>query len=193
MLCWVIYFAHSACCRKTTEGKRRGEGGGGGVQSVHVGSVREDYIQRAPSGGLSVDTLVREVTVLERDHNPKYDEKENGTLKKCRYSSQSGGRFSKGDQFVSVSELCTCVTAGCTTSPFDVKLQDWTVTASSSGVIWQRNVPGWRDAIWKVTSYMGCRVMSLISWRAPHASFSLFQVHPTRRSAQNRSKNVFSL
>ena len=53
-----------------------------------------------------------------------FSEKENETLKKCRYSSQSGGRFSKGDQFVSVSELCTCVTAGCTASPFDVKLQD---------------------------------------------------------------------
>ena len=62
--------------------------------------------------------------MLERDHNSKCDEKENETLKKCRYSSQSGGRFSKRGRFVSVSELCTCVTAGCTTSPFDVKLQD---------------------------------------------------------------------
>ena len=53
-------------------------------------SVHEDYIPRAPSGGLSVDTLVREVTVLERDHNSICDEKENETLKKCRYSSQSG-------------------------------------------------------------------------------------------------------
>jgi len=97
---------------------------GGGVQSVHVDSVHEDYIPRAPSGGLSVDTLVREVTVLERDHNTISDEKENETFKKCRYSSQSGGRFSKGDQFVSVSELCTCVTTGCTASPFDVNLQD---------------------------------------------------------------------
>ena len=87
-------------------------------------SVHEDYIPRAPSGGLSVDTLVREVTVLERDHNTISDEKENETFKKCRYSSQSGGRFSKGDQFVSVSELCTRVTAGCAVSPFDVKLQD---------------------------------------------------------------------
>ena len=46
-----------------------------GVQSVHVDSVRKDYIPRAPSGGLFGDTLVREVTVLERDRNPKYDEK----------------------------------------------------------------------------------------------------------------------
>ena len=95
----------------------------GGVQSVHVDSVHEDYIPRAPSGGLFGDT-VREVTILEKDHNSKCDEKENGTLKKCRYSSQSGGRFSKGGQFVSVSELCTRVTAGCTASPFNVKLQD---------------------------------------------------------------------
>ena len=62
--------------------------------------------------------------MLERDHNSKCDEKENETLKKCRYSSQSGGRFSKGDQFVSVSELCTRVTAGCTASPSNLKLQD---------------------------------------------------------------------
>ena len=102
----------------------REETGRGGVQSVHVDSVHEDYISRAPSGGWFVYTLVREVSVLERDHNSICDEKENETLKKCRYSSQSGGRFSKGDQFVSVSELCTCVTTGCTASPFDVNLQD---------------------------------------------------------------------
>ena len=45
-------------------------------------SVHEDYIQRAPTGGLFVDTLLREVTVLERDHNSICDEKENETLKK---------------------------------------------------------------------------------------------------------------
>ena len=52
-----------------------GEEGVRGVQSVHVDSGRKDYIPRAPSGGLFGDTLVREVTVLERDRNPKYDEK----------------------------------------------------------------------------------------------------------------------
>lgn len=45
----------------------------GGVQSVHVDSVHEDYIQRAATGGLFGDTLV---IVLERDHSPKCDEKE---------------------------------------------------------------------------------------------------------------------
>ena len=134
MLCQITYFAYAACCSRTTEGERERETerdretekrrGGGGGQSFHVDSVHEDCISRARSGGWFVYTLVREVTVLERDHNSICDEKENETLKKCRYSSQSGGRFSKGDQFVSVSELCTCVTTGCTASPFDVKLQD---------------------------------------------------------------------
>ena len=161
----------------------------GGVQSVHVDSVHEDYIQRAATGGLFGDTLV---IVLERDHSPKSDEKERikRLKKKCWYSCQFGGRHFKKRQsvcFVSVS-LYMCHDWVQYTSPFKVKLQDWIVTASSGGMESQWNVPGSCDGIWKVTAYVGCCVMSWYPSRTPHCSFSPTQTHPKRNSVQNRGK-----
>ena len=83
-----------------------------GVQSVHVDSVHEDYIQRAATGGLFGDTLV---IVLERDHSPKCDEKEKekNVLKSVDIPANVVGVISrKGNQFVLSRSLCTCVTIG---------------------------------------------------------------------------------
>ena len=105
-----------------------------------------------------------------------------------------GGTSRKGNQFVFVSvSLYICHDWVQYTSPFKVKLQDWIVTAFSGGMVSQWNIPGWRDGIWKVTSRVGCCVMSWYSSRTQLSSFSPIQTHPKRNSVQNRGKKLISL